>query len=84
MLHIGFDSYVSPNRIIAIVPYGASKIKSEVIERKKNEGNGKTLLQDCTKNHVIRSVIICDDGTYILSAVSTASLAQRLQSKGDE
>lgn len=80
MLNVGFDSYVAENQIIAIVSYGGAKLKAEVSRRKKEEGTGKSLLQDCTKNRVIKSVVVCSDGTYVLSSVNSSTLAARLNS----
>lgn len=81
MLSIGFGSYVMEDKIISIQSYVGAKLTKEVTSRKKEDAKGKTYLQDCTRNHAVKSVIICTDGTYILSSVSTETLAKRLNRK---
>lgn len=78
MLNVGFDNYVCKSEIVAIVAYGGAKLKAEVSRRKKESGDNKSYLQDCTKNHSIKSVVVCKDGTYVLSAVNPSTLVARM------
>ena len=72
MLHIGFESRVSRNKILAIVPNEAKSIRKQV-QTAKEEG----LLIDCTRGRATRSVIFLEAGRVITSAISAEGLAAR-------
>ena len=78
-LLVGFENYIPVSRITGILAYSSSRLKQEVAERKKSS-DGKSRIFDCTKGKTIKSVITLDDGTYVLSAVHTDTLAKRLNS----
>lgn len=70
MLHIGFDSYVSKARILAILPYKGSAIRklaraSDVI--------------DVTRGRATRSLILLDTGVIIRSTLTSVVLVGRWQ-----
>lgn len=78
-LLVGFENYIPVSRITGILSYTSSRLKQEVSERKKNPSNQLPIF-DCTKGKSIKSVVVLDDGTYVLSAVHTDTLAKRLNS----
>lgn len=77
MINVGFGSFVSIDEIVAIVPYAGARLQNEVIKRKRTEENGRSWLLDCTRKKSIKSVIICKNGLYIISNISTETLVNR-------
>lgn len=78
MLNVGFDSYINDEEIVAIVPYAGQRLKDEISVRKKENGSNKSLLLDCTRKKPLNSVVVCKNGLYILSTVSSKTLVGRL------
>ena len=77
MLNVGFGSFVNTNDILAIMPYAGSRLLNEVSLRKKSKGGERTMLLDCTRGKVIKSVVICKNGLYIASNISPETLVRR-------
>lgn len=77
MLNVGFDSFISVDEIVAILPYAGTKLQKEVTARKKMNETEKSWLLDCTRKNAVKSVIVCKNGLYVLSANNPKTLTKR-------
>lgn len=78
LLPIGHGSYVTTNKLIAILNSNSSPVKRLVHQAKK----AKTL-KDATHGRKARSVLIMENGDIIASALNTDTMAQRFDSNGN-
>jgi len=76
MFNIGLDTFVMADKVKSIVKYDSAKIKKDVA-RIREENIPGTLI-DGTKHKPIRTVVILDDNTHILSALTPDTLLKRL------
>ena len=77
-LLVGFDNYIPTNRITGIYAFTSSRLKQEVANRRKKPEIYTAPLFDCTKGRTIKSVIVLDDGSYVISATHPLTLAKRM------
>ena len=73
LINIGFGSIVSANKMIAVISPESAPVKRIISEARE-----KGMLIDATYGRKTKSVIICDSGHIILSAVQTETVASRL------
>lgn len=72
-LNIGFDNYISINKIVIITHPSSAPIKRIIQKTKGNE------LIDCTKGKRMLSVIFTKDNKVVLSSVSKETLNKKLE-----
>ena len=77
MLNVGFNNFISINRILAVL-----NPESAPMKRLKEEARQGNLLVDATQGRRTRSIILLDNGLVVLSGVQEETLVQRLGSKG--
>ncbi len=80
MINLGFDNYVPVCKIKAIIPYDTARIRKEVAKL-KDMGETGTFV-DASKHKAIKSVVIMDDGCYIVSIYTSTTLAKRIKEMG--
>lgn len=73
-LNIGFGNFVIADRIVAVVDPLSSPVKQLIQEARK-----KGTLLNAAKGKRTRSAIFLDDGTIVLSALSSQAIARRLE-----
>ncbi len=78
LINIGFGNIVIQSRVIAVVSPGSSPMKR--LRETAKDGNH---LVDATEGRKTRSVIVTDSGHIILSALNTATITSRLETKDD-
>lgn len=84
LINIGFGNSVSANRIIAVVSPESSPVRRLIQEAKES-----ARLVDATYGRKTRAVIICDNGSVVLSSILPETIAGRTavnsaQRAGDE
>ena len=72
-LNMGFDNYVSIDKITAITQPSSAPIKRSIQNAKGNE------LIDCTMGRKTASVIFTTDNKIILSCITRETLIKRLE-----
>ena len=77
-VNIGFGNVVNEDRIVAVVSPEAAPIK-RIIQTAKD--NGAAI--DATCGRKTRSVIICDSGHVVLSALMPDTIAGKLQKNAE-
>ena len=75
VLHIGFDSYVNVNKVILIAEMDSAKLRREMTKREL-EKNSPKFWNACGAKE-IKSVVLCDDGMLITSALGADTLIKR-------
>ncbi len=84
MLNIGNDYKVNADSIAAIMPYSGARIKNTIqYKRQQDNENPDGTFVDATYGKKTLSVILCDDGQYILSSVAPKTLAKRFSAIGN-
>lgn len=78
MVNIGKDYFLSTDKIVALLPYNTLRLKEEV-QFKKNLDMGMRdgTLIDATRGGKIATVVICAGGVYVLSSISSETIAKR-------
>lgn len=76
-INIGYNSFVTANKILAVVNPESAPVRRLVATTKK----GGSLI-DATFGHKTRAVIVSDTGQVILSSLLPETIAQRLEKKG--
>jgi regulator of extracellular matrix RemA (YlzA/DUF370 family) len=76
LVNIGFGNTVSAKRIIAVISPESSPIKRMVAEARE----GGRLI-DATYGRKTRAVIVCDNGSVVLSSVQPDTIANRITNK---
>ena len=74
LVHIGFGNIVAMNRVVAIASPNSAPTKRAI-----QEGKTKGLLIDMTSGRRTKAVIVLDSGHIILAALSSETIAGRLQ-----
>ncbi|MCD4655476.1 DUF370 domain-containing protein [bacterium] len=77
MLNVGFNNFVSPDRVLAIL-----NPESAPMKRLREEARQSNKLVDATQGRRTRSIILLDTGLIVLSGIQEETLVQRLNSKG--
>lgn len=73
LVNIGFGNAVNTDKIVAVVSPDAAPVK-RVVQTARDSG----LAIDATCGRKTRSVIVCDSGHVILSALQPETLADKL------
>ncbi len=73
-LSIGFNNYISVEKIIAITGTNTNPIKKNIRQAKS-----ENRLIDCTMGKKVKSAIFMENGTIVLSAIAPLTLYQRLE-----
>jgi regulator of extracellular matrix RemA (YlzA/DUF370 family) len=79
LVHVGFNNIMVMNRVIAIASPHSAPIKRTI-----QEGRNKGLLIDMTNGRKTKAVIITDSGHIILAALTSETIAGRLQASRAE
>ncbi len=74
LVNIGFGNSVNADRIVAVVSPEAAPVK-RIVQTARDSGNAV----DATCGRKTRSVVICDSGHVILSALRPESLAGKTE-----
>ena len=74
VVHVGFDSYLAINRIVAIASTNSTSIKRIIKEAEDNK-----LLVDLTHGRKTRSAIITDSNYIFLTSRAPEIIVGRLQ-----
>jgi regulator of extracellular matrix RemA (YlzA/DUF370 family) len=74
LIHIGFGSYLSSDRVVSI-----SQAKSAPIKRLIQNADDKGLLIDLTNGHKTKSVIFTDSQYIVLAALEPVTVNTRLE-----
>lgn len=74
-LHIGFDSYVNVSKVILIADMDSAKLRREMTKRDLDKNSPKYWNAGGAKE--LKSVILCDDGLLISSALGADTLVKR-------
>lgn len=74
LINIGFGNAVNADRIVAVVSPEAAPVK-RIVQVAKDNGNAV----DATCGRKTRSVIVCDSGHVILSALRPESLCGKTE-----
>lgn len=79
LIHIGFGNLVSTDKIIAIVSPESAPIK-RMIQKGKEQG----CVVDATQGRKTKALILMENSSMILSALTPETLANRAQQKVEE
>src|SRR5512137_1014661 len=74
LVHVGFDNFLTMNRVIAI-----ASVDSEPIKRAMQEAKSKGLLVDMTHGRKTKAVVFTDSGHIFLAALAPETITGRLQ-----
>ncbi|MCB2185094.1 MAG: DUF370 domain-containing protein [Deltaproteobacteria bacterium] len=74
LLNLGFGNSVVARRVLAIVNPASAPMK-----RLREEARQAGLLVDATQGRRTRSIIICDSGHVVLSAIQPETMGQRFE-----
>lgn len=75
LVSVGFGNMVNSSKIIAVISPESAPIK-RMIQAAKEEGS----VLDVTQGRKTKSVIVMENGQYLLSALQTETIANRMQS----
>ena len=78
VLNIGFANVVVNSRLVAILVPGPNPVR-----RLRDEAKKAGKLVDATHGRKCRSVLVCDSGHVILSAILSDTLCQRYEALTD-
>lgn len=67
--------YVPIEKIKVILPYESTRVKKDIVALREEAGSGKLI--DATKHKPIKTVVVLDDGTFILCTYTAETLAKR-------
>ena len=76
LISVGFGNMVNSSKIIAVISPESAPIK-RMVQTAKEEGN----VLDVTQGRKTKSVIVMENGQYLLSALQTETIANRMQSE---
>lgn len=76
VLNIGFGSVVIRSRLVSILAPGPNPVR-----RLRDEAKKAGRLVDATHGRKCRSVLVCDSGHLILSAIQSETLCQRYEAE---
>lgn len=77
MLAVGNNTYVFAEKVAVITKFESAKIKKEIAGLRTSEENSSKLI-DASKHKAVKSVIVLENGTHILSNLSPETLVKRL------
>jgi regulator of extracellular matrix RemA (YlzA/DUF370 family) len=75
-LNIGFGNVIVRSRLVAILAPGPNPVR-----RMRDEAKKTGRLLDGTHGRKCRSVLVCDSGHLILSAIQAETLCQRFEAE---
>ena len=75
LVSVGFGNMVNSSKIIAVISPESAPVK-RLIQAAKEEGS----VLDVTQGRKTKSVIVMENGQYLLSALQTETIANRMQS----
>ena len=75
-LSIGNEAYVNLSKVLLITEMDSGKLRRELIKREMDKNSPKFWNTGGAKE--IRSVILCDDGMLLASAVNADTLIKRI------
>lgn len=78
LLNIGFGNAVNADKIVAVVSPEAAPVK-RIVQLAKDNGSAV----DATCGRKTRSVIVCDSGHVILSALQPETIAGKTATEAD-
>lgn len=76
MLAVGNSTYVYAEKVAVIIKYDTAKIRKEISGLRDGEDSRKLI--DATKRKAVKSVIVLENGTHILSSLLPETLVKRL------
>ena len=76
VLNIGFGNVVIRSRLVSILAPGPNPVR-----RMRDEAKKAGRLVDATHGRKCRSVLVCDSGHLILSAIQSETLCQRYEAE---
>lgn len=79
VLNIGFGNVVICSRLVSILAPGPNPVR-----RLRDEAKKAGRLVDATRGRKCRSVLVCDSGHLILSAVQSETLCQRYEAESSD
>ena len=74
LVSVGFGNMVNANKIIAVISPESAPVK-RLIQAAKEEGTAI----DVTQGRKTKSVIVMENGQYLLSALQTETISNRIQ-----
>ena len=74
-LAIGFDSFVSLNKVVLICAMDSERLRRELKRRSIDKGSEKFF--DACSGKKVKSAIILDDGMLVVSALGADTLIKR-------
>jgi len=77
MLAVGNGTYVFAEKVAVITKFESAKIKKEIAGLRGSEENSSKLI-DASKHKTVKSVIVLENGTHILSNLAPETLVKRL------
>lgn len=79
LLNLGFGSYVSWEKVVAIVSPDSAPIKRMIVEERE-----RGRLIDASYGRKTKSVLLTDSGHILLSALSTEEIYEKVEGVEDE
>jgi regulator of extracellular matrix RemA (YlzA/DUF370 family) len=76
VLNIGFGNVVIRSRLVSILAPGPNPVR-----RMRDEAKKAGRLVDATHGRKCRSILVCDSGHLILSAIQSETLCQRYEAE---
>ena len=76
VLNIGFGNVVIRSRLVSILAPGPNPVR-----RMRDEAKKAGRLVDATHGRKCRSVLVCDSGHLVLSAIQSETLCQRYEAE---
>ena len=74
LVSVGFGNMVNANKIIAVISPESAPVK-RLIQAAKEEGTAI----DVTQGRKTKSVIVMENGQYLMSALQTETISKRIQ-----
>ncbi|MEE8372926.1 MAG: extracellular matrix/biofilm biosynthesis regulator RemA family protein [Dehalococcoidia bacterium] len=78
LIHVGFGNILAMNKVVAIVSPGSAPIKRLV-----EQVGGRGMLIDLTNGKKTKAIIIMDSGHMALTAISSKTIANRVEASRD-
>lgn len=75
LVSVGFGNMVNSSKIVAVISPESAPVK-RLIQAAKEEGS----VLDVTQGRKTKSVVVMENGQYLLSALQTETIANRMQS----
>lgn len=75
LVSVGFGNMVNSSKIIAVISPESAPVK-RLIQAAKEQGS----VLDVTQGRKTKSVVVMENGQYLLSALQTETIANRMQS----